>query len=167
MAIKSGRRAIYISNNDKSSLHRLLEMRGDDTISETMETAVGRYLDLISKNCPDFSDAEWCLVFDALAGLQFDEPSDRAAIGQEVQEAIDIDSLHEKWNVDADEIKEKLTALTYTEKQVVAEMTEMFRTLQTEGIPSYSKAISSLKQKLVDNTPAAPRTPRRMSPDRI
>ena len=147
MEVKTGRRTIYIPTGDLSGLYRLLAMRGESQMSGTIDTAVGRYLTTIANSLPVFSDAEWCLAFEALMSTWVSDETSVLAIGQDVVEAIEYDQLDEKWGVDADAFGVKLRGLTYAELQAVAEMVELFPIFrQTGTYDNYSAIIADMKR---------------------
>ena len=172
MDVKTGRRAIYIPNTDLSGLYRLLALRGEEqNFSSLIDTAVDRYLITITNSLPDFTDAEWCTIFDALQATYVSDEACLLAIGEEVIEAIDEDLLDAKWGVDGDRLKGELTGLTYAEQQAIGEMVEAFRTSQKRGgHDSYSAAIADIKRLFSPETSGESQTERRsmrMSPDAL
>jgi hypothetical protein len=165
MEFQTGRRTIYVPKDDSFGIYRLLDMRGDENLTRTLETAVQRYLSVIEHSLPGFTDAEWCCVFDGLLGVWISDDSSVFAIGEEVAEAIDMDRLDSKWGVDGKEMKSRLAELSYAEKQALVEMTEIFRGSQKEGLSAYSEAIFNVKQKFGATSSPTTRAPSRMSPD--
>lgn len=142
MAIKTGGRTIYVPKGSSSALHRLLDTRGDENISHTLETAVDRYLTVIGHSMPAFSDSEWCLVLDALLSSWISDEVSVLVIHETVAEAIDADGLDVKWGVDGHAFKERLSCLTYAERQAIAEIMELFRMVRSRE--SYSAIIPKL-----------------------
>ena len=172
MDVKTGRRAIYIPNGDLSGLYRLLALRGEEhNFSQMIDTAVDRYLITIANSLPNFADAEWCLIFDALKATYVSHEISLLAIGDEVLEAIEYEGLDTKWEVDGDRLKEKLTGLTYAEQQAMGEMVETFRIFrQMGGHDSYSAVIADIKTHFRPETSGESRPERRsmrMSPDAL
>ena len=172
MDVKTGRRAIYIPNGDLSGLYRLLAIRGEESnFSQLIDTAVNRYLITIDNSLPGLTDAEWCVVFDALQATYVSEEMGVLTIGEEVIEAIEEDGLDAKWGVDGDGLKWKLTGLTYAEQQAIGEMVEAFRIFrQRGGHDSYSAVIADIKRHFRPETSGESRPERRsmrMSPDAL
>jgi hypothetical protein len=172
MDVKTGRRAIYIPNSDISGLYRLLALRGEEqNFSNLIDAAVDRYLITINNSLPDFTDAEWCTIFDALQATYVSGEAYLLAIGEEVIEAIEYDGLDTKWEVDGDGLKARLSHLTYAEQQAIGEMVEAFRlTMKKGGLGSYSAAIADIKRLFRPETSGESRPERRsmrMSPDAL
>ena len=172
MEVKSGRRAVYIPNDGESGLYRLLAIRGEEhNFSQVIDSAVDRYLITIAYSLPDFTDAEWCTIFDALKATYISDEPYVLAIGEEVIEGIEAEGLDAKWGVVGDQLKGRLRALTYAEKQAIAEMVESFKRFQRRGGDgSYSAIISDIKTHFRPETFGESRPERRsmrMSPDSL
>ena len=166
MTIRTGRRSVYIPTNADSALHRLLSMHGDDEISATLEHAAGRYLTTIGQSLPDFSVAEWCMVFDSLMGAWVSDEASVVVLGETILEGMDVDELDQKWNVDGGRMREVLTSLSYAEQQAVAEMVEVFRKDNESRGGTYTDKISRLLALFRGyETEVADGGQRRMSPD--
>ena len=172
MEVKSGRRAVYIPNDGESGLYRLLAIRGEDrNFSQVIDNAVDRYLTTIAHSLPGFTDAEWCTIFDALKSTFLSDESMVLAIGEEVIEVIEEEELDAKWGVVGDQLKARLSALTYAESQAIAEMVETFKRFQRRGGHyTYSGVISEIKTYFRLETSGESRPERRsmrMSPDAL
>lgn len=166
MKIRTGRRSLYVPTNSESALHRLLSMYGDDQISAALERGAARYLTVIAHSLPDLSVAEWCMVFDSLMGTWVSDEMSVTVLGETILEGMDMDELDQKWDVDGGRMRKVLTALTYAERQAVAEMVELFR----QGIGSrrgtYADEISRLLALFRGNeSAAADGSQQRMTPD--
>ena len=166
MDVKTGRRTIYITQFEDSGLYRLLKMRGDDKISHTLETAVDRYLTVIHHSMPEFSVAEWCLIFDALNSTWISEEFSILAVCDEISEAMDLDQLDLKWQVDGARMKQRLAKFSIAEKHAVVEVTQLFFYDHADG--NYTSTVSRILDYFRSTLPAmsGART-RRLNPDRI
>ena len=166
MAVKTGRRTIYVPQFPDSALYRLLSMWGDDKISHTLETAVDRYLTVIEHSLPEFSVAEWCVIFDALNSVWLSDELSILCVCDEVVEAIGFDALDVKWKVDGDGLKKKLAGFGVAEKHAVVEVTQLFYHDHSDG--DYSAVVSRILGLFRSELPAAagPRS-RRLDPDRL
>ena len=166
MTIRTGRRSVYVPTNSISALHRLLSIHGDDQISATLERAAERYLRVIEHSLPDLSVAEWCMVFDSLMGIWVSDEASVTVMGEAVLERMDMDELDRKWDVDGGRMRQLLTALSYAERQAVAEMVELFRKEGRNIDGTYTDKISRLLALLRGcESPVADGGQQRMSPD--
>ena len=168
MEIRTGRKSIYVPASQESGMYRLLSMRGDSEISRTLDTAVGRYLNMIGRSMPDLSTAEWCMVLDSHMGIGVSDWMDVMLVGETALEGMDMERLDQKWGVDDQRMREVMTSLTYAEKQAICEVIEAFRADENGG--SYTEIISRVLQQFRPDSPEPeprerPRT--RMSPDRL
>lgn len=164
--IRAGRKSIYVPDSRHSALYRLLSMRGDDAVSHTLETAIERYLMVIGHSLPNLSPEEWCLVLDSQLGVFLDDETGVQLVGETTVESMEIDSLDQKWGVDAGRMREIMADLTYAEKQAVCEFIELFRADDTGE--SYTEIISRV-QTLLCPYPSKDivQATQRMSPDRL
>ena len=142
MVVQTGRRTIYVPKGSLSGLFRLLNSRGDENISSTLDTAIGRYLTVIQHSMPTFSDAEWCVIFDSLQSTYVSDETIVLAIDQEIAEGIEYEGLDEKWQIDGRDFVGRLAELTYAERQAIAEVVELFRMIKRHE--SYSDTIAKL-----------------------
>ena len=164
MTIRTGRRSVYIPTNSASALHRLLSMHGDDEISATLERAADRYLNVIGHSLPDFSVAEWCMMFDCLMGTWVSDETMVMVLGDEILKGMELDELDLKWDVDGGRMREVLPTLSYAEQQAVAEMVELFRKEPRGG--TYTETVNRLLTLLRGcESKAADGGQQRMSPD--
>lgn len=142
-SVRTGRRVIYVPKDSASALFRILGLRDDENISGTLEDAIDRYLAVIGHSVPEFNIEEWCLIFDALLGVNVSDEVSVFVIGEEVAEAIDVDNLDKKWGVDGDKLRLRLGGLTYAEKQAIAEVMDSFWRLQkTNKGENYSDIVA-------------------------
>ena len=142
MAIRTGRRSLYIGTDPSNPMHRLLSLRGDHELSATLDLAVGRYLSVIALSMPQFTVPQWCLVFDALTGVETGGEANVIMLGDRIVSTMASEGLDEKWGVDGAELIAALNILTYAERQAVAELVELFRA--DDSGDSYTDIIARL-----------------------
>ena len=110
-------------------LERLLAERQSDMQQPTtlLNAIADRYLQIIWRNIPDLTAAEWSLVFDALNGIvTWDSAQMLASLYAHVEDAIRRDRLSEKWRVDGPALIQKLRTLSYCEAVTLADVAERF-----------------------------------------
>ena len=67
-----------------------------------------------------------------------------AVLGETILEGMNMDELDQKWDVDGGRMREILSALSYAERQAVAEMVELFRKENEPRGGTYTDKISRL-----------------------
>lgn len=163
--VRTGRRSVYVPRDPENGLNRLFTMKGDESPSETIDTAVERYLTVIGHSMPRLTHAEWCLVFDALLAVWSADELSIQLIGKTVVEGMRDYELDQKWGVDGNHMIDVMCNLSYAEQQAICEMTELFR--KDRGGGDYAVVIDRL---LGHFEPLAQRNdyqPTRMTPDRL
>ena len=164
--IQAGRKSIYISRTKQSGIYRLLSMHGETGLSQTLNTAISRYLNLIGHCMPDLSTEEWCMILDSQLGLFVSEHWGVEVIGDTTLEAMRIDALDKKWGIDPQRMTEVMTTLTYAEKQCICELIEAYRADDSQD--SYPEKISRILLAFSRPEPGpTARPPLRMSPNRL
>lgn len=156
MEIKTGRRTIYIPKGEGSALFRILTTRGDENLSGTLDAVVDRYLHVLGNSMPNFTDAEWCLIFDATLSTRVSDTIYVPIIDEMIKEVItpgdeEYQGLEKKWEVEVSDFRKKLGDLTYAEKQTTVEMIELFRMVKNHR--SYSDTIALLKEQFGSEPP--------------
>ena len=84
-----------------------------------------RYYSLLHYSRPKFSEAEGCLIMDAMNGSWID-PWIFLHIWISVKDAIDFQALDKKWGVDAEKLLAKLFDLTPAEGMALLDASERF-----------------------------------------
>ena len=164
--IKAGRKSIYISQSKESGIYRLISMHGETGLSQTLDTAISRYLNIIGHSMPDLSNEEWCMVLDSQLGVFVSEHWGVQAIGDTTLEAMKIDALDKKWGIDPQRMTEVMTTLTYAEKQSICELIEAYRADDSQD--NYPEKIFRILLAFSRPEPGPTARPSpRMSPNRL
>lgn len=106
---------------------RVLEGHQDQR-SARLNSVAERYLDIVSRDCPALSEAEWCAICDALNGYWMGA-GDAAGVRlawAEIEDADRLSGLGEKWGVDAQAIAGRLREYTAGQQVAVAEVVQRF-----------------------------------------
>jgi len=103
-------------------------------------TALERYFWLLESEKPDFTEPEWNVLFDAFtAYASQSEPPELLVqslvsnvedmiddLGDDPEDAIDLDNLDTKWGVNLDSFLEKLNTLTSVQRLYTISAIEKF-----------------------------------------
>lgn len=116
------RASIYIGE----PLARLLD--GHENRSGRLNTVAERYLDIVARDCPALTRAEWCAVCDALNGYWMEGGSNLGVrmAWAEVSDADRLNGLGRKWNVDAEALADRMRDMSSAEQVALAEVVEIF-----------------------------------------
>ncbi len=99
-----------------------------ENASGAIQASLSRYSEILRWGRADLrdllSDAETSLILDALNGTLWPEMTSVSFIPHEVADAIRLDQLDKKWQVDGKALIEKLSTLSYAQKCAVADATE-------------------------------------------
>lgn len=105
-------------------IQRVLD--GFDNRSGRLNTVAERYLDIIRRDCPALTEAEWCALCDALNGYMASDGSAVRMAWAEIADAGLIDGIGEKWEVDAQALAQRMRLMTAAEQTAIVEVTEAF-----------------------------------------
>lgn len=148
----SKRASIYLSEPLNELLLAHLA-RGEDSlrsVSALIGEAVDRYLEVVRKSVPDWSDAEWCLACDALNGTWIKQQAWMAAemVVLELQDAVNVNGLDTKWAVDWPTFEAKLANLDLGAALAVFEVVERFwADHQRIGIDNIGALVRSVRSR--------------------
>ncbi|MFA6168435.1 MAG: hypothetical protein WC700_17560 [Gemmatimonadaceae bacterium] len=122
--------SIYLSHDLRDQL--LDRAAGGTGPGASIQTLARRYIDLAWRSRPTLAPAEWRLVCDALNGTWLGDDTTistmpaRGMIICEVEDAIRINGLGEKWGVDGTALTHRLAALTDAECESVRDVVIVF-----------------------------------------
>lgn len=106
-------------------IQRALE--GYENRSGRLNTVAERYIDIIARDCPALTEAEWCAVCDALNGywMEGGDMGIRMAWA-EVADADRLTGLGKKWGIDAQALAEHMQCMSAGGQAALAEVVERF-----------------------------------------
>ena len=163
---KPGQRAT-LSVSEQTPLARMAALKGKANYGEVAEAIIERYSTVISRSIPDFSNQEWCLIFDALRPPWQADENSTSQLAAELSEAINADQLGAKWQVDAQRLKSRVDRLSFSSRQAIGEMTEIF--WNTRPLENYEhiiqNSIAALNARTGREQPK--RDTPRISPERL
>lgn len=130
--------------------------RRDSQFSTALTKSLGRYFyalaDVRRRLADQFSDQECGLILDACNGTLF-YPFSINLIGATIQDAISMDRLDQKWEVDGAALAAKLNELNYFERLVVVDAVEVWweRSATRESREDEQPAFGDLFRRHPDN----------------
>ena len=163
----SQRRTINLPKEPQAAVNRLVDIKNSRNPSGTVVEACERFMSVVSKSMPDFTENEWCLIFDALSPpWQADEIRTSQMAG-EIAEAMNSDRLDLKWNIEGARLKSRIDRASYAVRTAIGEMTEAF--WRDETGDGYRAVIARLKRGFTDweRTQAPAIRKDRLSPDKM
>jgi len=126
----SKRTSIYLSPplDELLLAHLVRDDSAKRSASSMLAAAVDRYLELVRRNLPEWSAAEWQLACDALNGCWLQEGAARAQVmvQMEIADAVEMNGAADKWDVDWVDFRPRLAALTHAQGVAVIEVAERF-----------------------------------------
>ena len=128
---RPARRTLNIVSTPDTPLDRLTSLYGDQDLAANVTSILDRYLVILHRSTPKFSDRELCVVIDALGDTWDPTPANIAQIPREVITAIITDRLDAKWNIDADKFGPRLDRTSFHERVTLAEITAAYWRLST------------------------------------
>lgn len=102
---------------------------GHENRSGRLNTVAERYLDIVRRDCPALTQAEWCAVCDALASYWMGAGDSALSIRMAWAEVVDadrLDGLGEKWGVDAAALADRMQRMSAGAQVALAEVVERF-----------------------------------------
>lgn len=81
--------------------------------SAAVSRMIERYAEVARRHLPEFSEAEWSLLREALNGWLAEPAASVGWLALGVRDAIALDGLDEKWGVDGPALIARLEALDY------------------------------------------------------
>lgn len=125
MVKNANRRSIYIG----SPVQELLRLMGDENVSQVINGAVSRYIDIVRHHRPDFSKAEWRALCDGIGDTVLDTNFMRyggQSLVLEMSVAHKMEGLVKKWGIDDQALINKLCKLDTASAMAVAHVLDMF-----------------------------------------
>lgn len=160
------RRTLNLYVTPDSPLDRVITLSGERDLARTLTSMIDRYLSILHRSSPKFSDRELCAIIDALGDSWDPTPGNVWNLPREVMAAITADRLDAKWELDADTLRPRLDRMAYPERVSLAEMTIGY--WQLASPTSFPQdTIDRLKQIIQspDSRPSETQRPRRVSPE--
>jgi len=101
---------------------------GHENRSGRLNTVAERYLDVVRRDCPALTQAEWCAVCDALNGYWMEGAGNLGVrmAWAEVADADRLNGLGAKWGVDAPALAARMQRMSAGEQVALAEVVERF-----------------------------------------
>ena len=126
--------------------HTAVESKSENfdwNISGTLERLVSRYTDLLRREAATldkmFDDKEKGLILDALNGTGFFDSFAIYMVGAEVIDAIEMDGLDKKWDVDRAALTDKLNSLNNGQLHSLVDGVQTWWNATTKGHMEYSQ----------------------------
>ena len=163
---RPARRTLNLYVVPDSTVDRIVNLSGERELSRTVAGMLDRYLALLHRATPKFSDRELCAIIDALGDNWEATPGNIQNLPREVMSAVTADRLDSKWELDAATLRPRLDRTTFVERVTLAEMATGYWQLATaESYPQ--DIIAQLKALLrsPDTKPTETQRPRRVSPE--
>ena len=160
------RRTLNLPCPPDSPLDRVASLYGEKDLPRNVAALLDRYLVMLHRATPRFSDRELCVIIDALGDSWDPTPGNISQIPREVLTAITADRLDAKWSIDADQFGARLDRTSFYERTTLGEITAAYwRMPTTDSRPQ--DIISQIKRLLrPSNTRITPTArPRRISAD--
>lgn len=158
------RRTLNLPSPPESPIDRIASLYGGDDLARNVAAVLDRYLVMLHRAIPKFSDRELCVVIDALGDSWDPTPGNIAQIPREVLSAIITDRLDVKWGIDTDRFGPRLDRTTFYERVTLGEITAAYwRRATTDSAPQ--DIINEIKKLLRPASSCITPTsrPRRMS----
>jgi hypothetical protein len=96
-----------------------------DSRSRLIAGLIARYDEVVRRSIPQLAEKEWMLVADALNGIWLlEEPRHVHYIELEIADAIRLNKLDSKWEVDGAELNRKIHALDYAGRLSIVDAVE-------------------------------------------
>lgn len=106
-----------------------LEARATDadvSASEWVRRIVVRYEEMVRRSRPELDERQWNLIRDALNGILILDQWSPAYVSAEIEDAIALNRLDLKWEVDGPALLARLRALTYPQLVAIVDDAERF-----------------------------------------
>ena len=158
------RRTLYLYITPGSALDRINNLSGDRELGKSIASMLDRYLAILHRASPKFSDRELCAIIDALSDNWEATPGNIHNLPREVMAAVTADRLNAKWEIDSGALRRRLDHTTFPERVKLAEMATAYWQLATPS--SYPQDVIAQLQDLIrstDTRPTETQRPRRVS----
>ena len=157
------RRNLNIASPPDSALDRIAILYDGQDLNANVAAILDRYLTMLHRATPKFSDLEICVVIDALGDNWEPTPANVSQIPREVLTAIITDRLDAKWGIDTDKFSARLDRTSFYERLTLGEITAAYwRMATTDSRPQ--DIINQIKRLI---RPASSRITPTVRPRRI
>jgi len=118
----------------------------DGERSMVINRSLERYFDLLARTRRElrqmFNDKEMGLILDALNGTAFFDTFGIYLVQHEIADAISMDGLDKKWEVDGKALRDKMNALTDAQKLAIVDAVQVWWDRVANGEqPEYGEAL--------------------------
>ena len=148
------RRTLNLYITPGSTVDRVVTLSGDRELSRTVAGMLDRYLALLHRATPKFSDRELCAIIDALGDNWEATPGNIQNLPREVMSAVTADRLDNKWELDAATLRPRLDRTTFVERVTLAEMATGYWQLATSE--SYPQDVIAQLKDLIRSPDTKP-----------
>ena len=155
---RAKRTIINLSSAPETPISRLAELTGTDNLAETLEETVERFFAILRRAMPPHQPAEWCLILDALQPPWTATEEHVAQLPAEIGEAITMDQLDRKWEVDGHRLKTRMDHMPYASRMAMGFVAEVF--WKCEPGTSYPALMEKVTRLMGTHQPAPVRTER-------
>ncbi len=115
----------YVSPSTESAIRS--RMTGADaSASGALERILDRYGEIMRREQPQLTEAEWNLMRDVLNGCWLSPARSCAWIDIEAEDGIRLNGLDAKWEVDGPALVAKLRALTFAQRVAIVDAVEIW-----------------------------------------
>ena len=129
---KPRRRPVYFTNIPGDTFDRTMTLAGTRDLALMINGILDRYLAILHRSTPKFSDTELCAIFEALGEHWDPTPANIANLPREVADAFATDLLDTKWNIDATHFRNRLDRTGFHERAALAELSTCYWHLATD-----------------------------------
>lgn len=135
---------ITIMDNTMQEINKRYHTDGERSM--VINRSLERYFDLLARTRRDlrrlFSDKEMGLILDALNGTAFFDTFGIYLIQHEIADAISMDALDHKWEIDGKALVEKMNALTDAQRLALVDAVQCWWDRVANGEqPEYGEAL--------------------------
>jgi hypothetical protein len=103
---------------------RLLADAGEDGKSQRLNRVADRYAEVVRRDVPELRAGEWMYLVDMLNSTWLEPAAVIHVIGDDVEEAEELDGLGAKWGVDPRSLAARVRGMTAGERTAMAEVVE-------------------------------------------
>lgn len=136
--------SISLMENTMKEINKRIDFEGDR--SPAINKQLDRYFSLMDRARRELrsilSDKEIGLILDALNGTGFFDTFSIYFVGMEITDAINMDELDKKWEVDGAALKQKMEVLTDAQKVALVDAVGVWWNRVAQGEqPEHSEAL--------------------------
>lgn len=155
---RAKRTIINLSNAPEAPISRLAELTGTENLAETLEETVERFFAILRRAMPPHQPAEWCLILDALQPPWTATEEHVAQLPSEIGDAITMDQLDRKWEVNGQKLKTRMDHMPYASRMAMGFVAEVF--WKCEPGTSYPSLMEKVTRLMGTHQPAPLKTER-------